>query len=183
MKVRKAVNSFGTKLIGAIEKVTISSGIAGTVLLVLILILMLAEIVYRALTQQTLGFTWDFSTWAMAGLYFLAAPDAQRTGEHIRVGALLELLPPKLARLLDFASTLAGIYITVVISYAVGMLAYNSAIGDVRSWSGTNIPLVYPQAMVAVGATIWALQLIARAFRLILSLPGDTRHTELDSVL
>ncbi|MEM8855823.1 MAG: TRAP transporter small permease [Pseudomonadota bacterium] len=162
-------------LVRAIEGVSGFAGGAGAILLGCLFSLMLAEVAARNLFGQSLHVTWELSAYAMAGTFFLAAAATMREGEHVRVGILLELLPDKAARGLDLIVTISAMIIVAYIAYAVGGLTARSLAGDVRSWSGYRIPLAIPQSVLVLGAAILALQLLARALRLLGGFPADRR--------
>ena len=156
-----------------VERVTAAAGALAAILLAALAGMMLAELGARNLLGRSLHVTWELSGYAMGGVFFLGAASALRHGEHVRVGIVLEAADPRAARWIDLAATAAGLLVALYLAVALGALSGRSLAGDVRSWSGFRFPLWAPQALLALGAALLALQLSARAARLALGLPPD----------
>ena len=157
----------------AIERVTAWAGALAALLLAALAGLMLAELAARNLAGRSLHVTWELSAYCMGALFFFGAAAALRHGDHVRVGLLMEVLGPRASRALDFCVTLLGLGVAVYLAWALGGLTFRSLDGNVRSFSGYGIPIGVPQAALAAGVAIFALQLAARAARLALGLPPD----------
>lgn len=127
--------------------------------------LMLSEVVARA-QAQSFSFTWEFSQYAMASIFALAAGPAIRTGVHVRISVLSELLPPRLRGFLDLAANLAALVIVALIIHAMGSKVAASYGRNILATSVTKTPLWIPQAMVLWGLVQFWLDLAARAMRL-----------------
>lgn len=165
-------------LVSFIEGMSEAAGTLAAGLLALLAALMLAELASRNLLGHSLHITWELSAYAMGSVFFLAAPSALRYGDHVRVGVLLEVLGARAARWVDFVVTIAAICVALYLAVSLGALTWRSLSGDVRSWSGYRIPLAIPQSILVIGMALLALQLAARATRLLLGLPGDANRSE-----
>ena len=157
----------------AVERITAAAGALAAVLLAVLAGMMLAELGARNLLGRSLHVTWELSGYCMGGVFFLGAASALRHGDHVRVGIVLEAAGPRTARWIDLAATGAGLLVALYLAFSLGALSARSLVGDVRSWSGFRFPLWAPQAILALGAALLALQLAARAVRLALGLPPD----------
>jgi TRAP-type C4-dicarboxylate transport system permease small subunit len=140
--------------------------------------LMLAEVVKRGFIGGSLAFSWEISTYAMAAMFFLAAGRTLRTGRHVRVSLLLEASGPRLRQLIDMAATLVGLVLAVLIFLSLVNLASASWARGLRSATYTATPLVWPQALMAIGAGQFCLDLGARLIRLLRGLPPQETAPE-----
>lgn len=127
--------------------------------------LMLAEVVARA-QARSFSFTWEFSQYAMAAVFALAAGPAVRTGVHVRISLLSEKLPARGARVLDGAANLAALAIVALLVGAMWTKTATSFERGTLATSVTRTPLWIPQVFVLWGfAQLW-LDLLARLIRL-----------------
>ena len=95
------------------------------------------------------------------------------TGGHVRVSLLTHNIPPKLAAAIDFVATAFALAISSYAAWALILFAWSSYVTGRTSSTIDATPLVYPQAMIALGATLLALQFLARLIRLVLRQPPE----------
>ena len=127
--------------------------------------LMLTEVVARA-QAQSFSFTWEFSQYAMASIFALAAGPAIRTGVHVRISLVTELLPPRARKVFDLVANLVALVVVALIVLAMWSKVGTSFERNILATSVTKTPLWIPQAVVLWGmAQLW-LDLAARALRL-----------------
>ena len=157
-----------------IEGASRFAGALAAVLLVAIVVLMLAEIVFRSSVARSLHFTWEYSTYAMAGVFLLGASYALHCGAHVRVTALLESVPPAAGRWLDWICTVLGLGVASFATQALAVHAWGSYTRGIVSFTINQVPLWYPQALMTLGAGLLALQFVARLIRLSLGAMPDT---------
>ncbi|MEO0387024.1 MAG: TRAP transporter small permease subunit [Pseudomonadota bacterium] len=127
--------------------------------------LMLAEVVARA-QAESFSFTWEFSQYAMAAIFALAAGPAVRTGVHVRISLLSEALPHKGRKYLDLLANLVALAVVAVIVWALWTKVATSFERNILATSVTKTPLWIPQAVVLWGMVQLWLDLAARALRL-----------------
>ena len=156
------------RCIRAADQLALAMAVLAAAALAGIVLLLLAEIVVRSWFDATTGVSWELGVYLMAATVFLGAGWTLRTGGHVRVGLAFEALTPARRRWLDLAASLAGLPIVVLVAVALGDLAWISFARDVRSWYPTQTPLGIPQAAVALGAWVLAIQLAARIGALVL---------------
>ena len=126
--------------------------------------LMLTEVVARA-QAQSFSFTWEFSQYAMAAVFALATGPAIRTGVHVRISLLSDLLPEVLRKWLDSIATVVALVIVAMLVSAMWVKTGTSLERNILATSVTKTPLWIPQALVLWGlAQLW-LDLLARLIR------------------
>jgi TRAP-type C4-dicarboxylate transport system permease small subunit len=86
----------------------------------------------------------------------------------VRVTILLGVLPPTWVRAVDILATLGAIFFSGFLTYALVQFAYGSWSAGSVSFTPTATPLYIPQTVVAVGAALFTLQLLARVVRLLI---------------
>ncbi len=149
------------------------AGYAAALMIVGIAALVLAEILCRNVFNISLTFAWDYSAYMMAGAIFCGAAFTLRTGGHVRVSLLTHNVPPKLAFVIDFMATLFATAISAYAAWALILFAWQSFTSGRTSSTIDATPLVYPQGLIALGATLLALQFAARLVRLIIRQPPE----------
>lgn len=141
--------------------------------------LMLAEVVARA-QARSLSFTWEFSQYAMAALFALAAGPAIRAGVHVRISLVSERLPARAAKMLDVLANLVALVIVALIVGAMWTKVTTSFERNILATSVTKTPLWIPQALVLWGfAQLW-LDLLARLIRRVKDQPYEWRNADAD---
>ncbi len=87
---------------------------------------------------------------------------------------LLANVTPAIARILEMVSTTIGLGFASFFTYAMGHFAMRAYLTDERSLA-SDTPLWFPQACVAFGALLLALQLLARLGQLLLGEPPEDK--------
>ncbi len=136
-------------------------------------LLMLAEVFSRGFLATSLAVSWEFSSFAMAGVFLLGAGPALRRGSHVRVTLAQGFLGPQGQRWLNIAATVVGIALALLVLISFWSLFANSWARGLRQSSYTNTPLIYPQALAVLSAAQLVLDLCARTIRLWLDLPAE----------
>lgn len=139
----------------------------GAALLVVLLALNgLAEIVSRALFNYSLPFALEYGTYMLGLVMFLGLGWALREGAHIRLSLLPGHIPPRYKRAFEALLTLIGLAISLYASVAIVQMTIRTAELGTVSFYPTKTPLVYPQALFALGAVTLTLALLARLIRI-----------------
>lgn len=155
------------RAISFIDMLSDLGGIAGALSLLGILVSIASEIIARNVLGISLHFSWDLAGYLMGTCFLLASAAALKGGSHVRVTALLEVIPPALARWLEMFSCLVGIVICVMLSWALIDMAWLSGMRQSTAATAFRVPLVYPQSALAAGAVLLTLQAAAQLLRLI----------------
>ena len=129
--------------------------------------LILAEIVVAFVARfvpsmpSGIGIAWEYSAYLMGGAFLLGSGMTLRAGQQIRVELLLRAGGGRFTRFLEMASCVVGSLITVFLAWTlIEMTMRTYGFGEVSQDSFT--PLWIPQAVLAVGATVLALQMLTR---------------------
>ena len=142
-------------------------------LIVGIAALILAEIFSRAVLNLSLSFAWEYAAYFMGAAVFLAAAFTLRSGGHVRVSLLSNSVPARMAKAIDMAATLFAAAIAVYVAYALLAFSWQAHVSGSTSPTIDEVPLVYPRGVMAIGALLLAVQMIARALQNLMSLPPE----------
>lgn len=161
----------GKGVVAALQAASDRLSLAGAFLAVLCMItmtfLVLAEIVLAGLSKvilvlpSTTHIGWEYSGYLMGACFLLGAGMTFRAGLQIRVEILLRAGKGRYARALETVSTFAGATVAVFVAIALVRFALRTwGYGEVSQDSLT--PLWIPQAVLALGSVIIALQMTVR---------------------
>ena len=128
-----------------------------------IVVLITVEMASRLLFGRSFGEAWVYSTYLLAVALFCGLAHAAAGEGHIRVELLASRLSASSARRLDGLVSLVGTAIALLLTFALGRLAWRSFVGGTVSFTPDQTPLFLPQSLVAAGAGLLALQLLLRA--------------------
>ena len=131
----------------------------------LLMILVVADITGRYLFNSPVPMAYEFGSFMLVFIVFLALASTQRAGAHIRVEFVTLRLPPRARTCLD------------VLAYCLGILVYATILWRGFGWAWTswqvgdyvagliNIPRYPSQFAVPLGAAILCLQFVADVAR------------------
>jgi TRAP-type C4-dicarboxylate transport system permease small subunit len=139
--------------------------------------LMLAEVVARA-QARSFSFTWEFSQYAMAAIFALAAGPAIRTGVHVRISLLFGALPARAGKRLDVAANAVALVIVAMIVLAMWTKVTTSFERNILATSVSQSPLWVPQAVVLWGMVQLWLDLFARIVRRVTDRAFEWRNAD-----
>lgn len=131
----------------------------------------LLEIVLRLLGRSTFVLD-EMVGYAVAGATFLSLGYAFEHSSLVRVGLLIERLSGPKRRALELLCGVVTCAITAGIARVIAKTALRSFERGRTSSSVAEIPLWIPEAICAVGLSIFALQVAAFVLRQALDLPG-----------
>ena len=155
-----------SRILSVIDTASKIAGAFAAMMFVAIAVLILAEVVMRSAFDISLVFAWEYSTYLTAGGILCGAAFTLRSGGHVRVSLLSANVPPGAARAVDVVCTLFAIWIAAVLAYSMTEFALRSLLAGSTSPTVVAMPLVIPQSVVALGAVLLLLQLVARLVRL-----------------
>ena len=142
-----------------------------------IAIVIISEIIARSVFNYSFSFAWEYSAYAMGIAMFCGAAFTLRTGGHIRVSLLQSILPNGAIYGVDIVCTVLGVLISGILAYSLSMLAWGSFLSGSTSPTISATPLIIPQGLIAFGAGLLALQMLARLIRLILKESPEDNST------
>lgn len=141
--------------------------------------LMLTEVVARS-QASSFSFTWEFSQYSMAAIFALASGPAIRTGVHVRISLLSEILPTGARKWLDVVANIVALAIVALIVSALWTKVSISFERNILATSVTKSPLWIPQAAVLWGLVQLWLDLLARLIRRATDRPYEWRKADAD---
>jgi TRAP-type C4-dicarboxylate transport system permease small subunit len=155
------------RLLRLIDGICLAAAWTAAALLAGLFCLSLGEILLRNLFGSSLAISVEYAGYMVAASLLLGSGWTLGAGGHIRVGLVGARLAPALAWALEVAATVFSLALVAYLSWA--MLAYAAASGadGVVSYFPSATPLVYPQALLALGPVVLGLALIARLIRLL----------------
>lgn len=117
-----------------------------------------ADVLGRKFVGMSSGVTDEFGGYALAlgGLWALAF--GLTTGGHVRIDILLPKFPRRAQMLLNYAALLLMAVFAAIVAFYAWKVALESLATDARAMSFLRTPLVVPQAVMALGFTMLALQ-------------------------
>ena len=163
-------------LLDAIDRLGRLDGWIGAACLITLTLLMLAEITVRALSNfiswvpADIPVAWEYSSYLMAACFTFGAAMTLRAGGHIRVTLVLGRLAPAPRRLMEIAASLVA---TLFVGFlAIAMVRFSwSAFERGQTSISSGTLLWIPEAVIAFGMTLLALQFLARFIQALLGLP------------
>lgn len=148
-----------------LDALYLSAGIAAAISMVVILLIILAQMAFRALGIAFPGST-DYAGYFMAQTSFLAFAHALNRGAHIRVGLLLNALG-RHRRWAEIWCLAIGSFIGVWFAWhAASAVRVSRMLGDVSQGQDAT-PLWIPQLGMAIGSAIFAVALLDHLWRAI----------------
>ena len=155
------------RIIAAIAWLTDLGGGLAALSLLGIFVLIGSEIISRNILAQSLHFSWDLSGYLMGVCFLGASAAALKSGSHVRVTALLEVLPARAVRVIEHAACLVGLFIAASLTWSLTEAAWLSHLRGTTSATAFRVSLVYPQSALAFGALLLSLQCLAQFLRLL----------------
>lgn len=153
---------------------------AAAACLTALLAIVLCEILVGVLSRlspsfpSSIGFAWEYSAYLMGAAFMLGSGLSLRAGMHVRVELLLASGGRRHARLFEFASAAIGSAFAVTLAWSMVRFALQSYGYDQRS-SESYTPLWIPQAALAAGTVILALQMVVRLLACLVGAPLEDK--------
>ena len=146
-----------TTILEAIDLVGKWCGALAAVLVFGIAILIVAEIVSRAFLGISLSFAWEFSAYFFAASVFLGAAYTMHTGGHVRVALFRGMLSERGQSHHGHRGDHHRCRRVWFLAYSLVVFAWRSFERGSVSPTIDETPLAIPQAAIAFGATLFAL--------------------------
>lgn len=155
------------QLLRGIEVLALVDGWMGVACLASLILLMLAEVSLRALSNLVPGMpssipaAWEYCSYLMAACFTFGAAMTLRTGGHIRVHLIHGNASPALRKSLEIAAAAVGFVSVGFLGISMVRFTWASFTGgQISADSGTV--LWAPQLLVTFGILLLALQMLAR---------------------
>jgi TRAP-type C4-dicarboxylate transport system permease small subunit len=145
-----------------INRLTWISEILSEIALLGLLILVFHEVVVRyALNSPTL-FSVEISEYLLVFVAFISAGWVLKEDRHVRMLAVIDLLPEKARLVADILSSVGVMIFCGVLAWKGGQTTIMAFTGDYHSSSLLNFPLWIPYSLIPLGAFILGFQYIIR---------------------
>jgi TRAP-type C4-dicarboxylate transport system permease small subunit len=136
-----------------LDRLYAAAGSAAAVCLAAIAVVMLAQAGMRELGMLFRGAD-DIVAWLCAATAFLALGHTFRRGELVRIGLLVDHLPPRARRPLALSALAVTVVFAGYMAYAVMRFVYESWKFNEVAQGLIQIPIWIPQMSFALGAAI-----------------------------
>lgn len=164
------------RLLRSIEVMALVDGWMGVACLASLILLMIAEVSLRALSNVFPGIpsaipaAWEYCSYLMAACFTFGAAMTLRTGGHIRVNLIHGNASPAVRKVLEIAAAAVGFVSVGFLGVSMMRFTWTSFVGgQVSADSGTV--LWVPQLVVTFGILLLALQMLARLIQAGYGLP------------
>jgi TRAP-type C4-dicarboxylate transport system permease small subunit len=162
------------------DGLSIAATWAAAACLAALLLIVLSEVLLGVLSRlspifpSSIGFAWEYSSYLMGGAFMLGAGLALRAGMHVRVELLIAMRGHRYARFFETLSAVLGSAFTAVLAGSLIRFAYQAySFNQLSPESFT--PLWIPQSVLALGATILAIQMLVRLVACLLGKPLEDK--------
>jgi TRAP-type C4-dicarboxylate transport system permease small subunit len=136
-----------------------AAGGLAAVCLASIAVVMLAQAAMRELGMLFRGAD-DIVAWLCAGCAFLALGHTFRRGELVRVGLVIDHLPPRLRRAVGMAALAIAVAFVAYMAYAVLRFVYESWQFKEVAQGLIQIPIWIPQMSFVLGALVLLIAVV-----------------------
>jgi TRAP-type C4-dicarboxylate transport system permease small subunit len=142
-----------------LDRLYSASGALAAVCLAGIAVVMLAQAAGREIGFLVRGAD-DIVAWLCAASAFLALGYTFRHGELVRVGLLLERLPPRMRRGAELGLLALAIVFTAYLTYAVVLFVYESWKFNELAQGLMQLPIWIPQMSLVLGSLVFLVALV-----------------------
>lgn len=150
----------------------IGAGIAAVAAALLALIL-ITEVIATSFLEWSQPWAIEYAIYLQCVVLFCGAGWTLRQGGHIRVGILLQALPPGAARLVDMLGTTFATGVVGFASWTLWQQLLRSVEFGSTSYYPMATPIWVPQALLTFGVVLLLLAFVGRLLRLLLGQPAD----------
>lgn len=151
------------KLLRAVERLNIFMGVASGVAIFLITLIVVADVTLRALFGQPVPGATELSTLLMVALVFLGLASVQTAKANFRMEVLIDILPPGIARVVNFMTTVIALIAISIIGWYTAQEAFHALSVKEMSYGAVSFPIYPARVIIAVGFILLALQLLIDA--------------------
>jgi len=158
------------------------SNLAGHVsgwIIILIITLTMVEVVTRYVFRQPLILCDEFGGYSLFAICFLGLSYCARENGHIRITFVVERMPSQVGNWIRVITLLLALLYAGVASKVSWDFLAASFQRNMRSNSWLMTPLKWPQMVLPVGFTLFALVLLVQVFQTIRKIKEDQRIEEL----
>lgn len=147
------------------DKLSEVAGYISALFMIFIVVLINVEIIVRSFFDSSTYIADEFSSYFLVAVVMLGLAYALKENAHIRVEVIRGKLPQNAQRIVDIVATVAGLVLTVFITYHAVVMVWDSYSLEITADSISETPLYLPQLMLPAGLVLFAVQLIATLIR------------------
>jgi C4-dicarboxylate transporter DctQ subunit len=130
--------------------------------LVALLLLVFHEVIVRYLLDRPTQFSVEISEYLLVFVSFMCAGWVLREDRHVRMLALVYILPEKTQLLFDMLASVMVTTFCFILTWKGGQTVIMAFTGGYHSSSLLNVPLWIPYSFIPLGALALGLQSIVR---------------------
>jgi TRAP-type C4-dicarboxylate transport system permease small subunit len=146
----------------AIERLSWFSEILAEMALMGLLSLVSHEVFVRYVLDKPTIFSVEISEYLLVFVSFMSIGWVLREDRHVRMLALVQILPKKVQLALDIVTSLLAVLFCGVLTWKGGQTAFMAYVGDYHSSSLVNFPLWIAYSFIPFGALVLGLQFMVR---------------------
>ena len=132
----------------------------------LLILAMSVWITYDVLTRYFLDYSspwsFDLSEYALVWITFLGAPWVLLQDRHVRIELLVDVLSPKVQRILGIVVCLIAIVTCAVLAWRTGLAALQYLDRNVMMPRIWRIPRIWPYSIIPIGSVLLMLAFVLR---------------------
>lgn len=151
-------------------KISYATGYLAGITLLGIIVLTMIEVVSRYVLQNPLILSDEIGGYALVAVTFLGLAHCGQTKGHIRITFLVERLEPLTAGRVRVVTLLLGVVFVTVAAWVSWQFLGDSFARGMRSNSMLMTPLKWPQMVMPIGFTLFALVLLGQFAKAMLNL-------------
>jgi TRAP-type C4-dicarboxylate transport system permease small subunit len=155
------MRTFVARLDRPLSRVSRWGGNLGAVLIVVTAAIITMNCIARYVFNWPLMFVDEYSCYMLVALVYLGLGATLRAGKHVYVDMFVGKLPAPLQRAMSIATMGLGILPLAIMSWYSWKSFWSIYTGNIVSLTPLQTPLWVPYLMVAVGLTIFLLDMIA----------------------
>lgn len=157
-----------------IDRMNFAGAVFAAAALCLLALLLIVEVATTGLVNYSQPWAVEYASYLLAAAMLCGAGWTLGDGGHMRVRFVSAERSPRIARVLEYVASLAGLAMAAFIAAAlIGMALRSHQLGS-RSYFPMQTPLVWPQLVVASGFVLLTLGFVARLIRLALGEEFET---------
>ena len=154
------------RFLTAIDRVCDIGGFIAALAAAILAVMLIIEVGLTSFAAMSQPWAVEYSGYLLSAILFAGSGWTLRQGGHIRVNALIAILPYRARRAFDLAATTFAIGLLFYVAVAVSHYALRSFEFGTTSYYPTRTPLFYPQALLALSFWILLLAFVARFLRI-----------------
>ena len=147
-------------LLALLDSVTHAMALAGGAVFLAVSFYITVDVVGRKFFGRSTAVTDEMGGYALAFGSMWALAWTLRSGGHVRIDVILPKLPPVPRNVLDYLAMAVMILFAVMVATYSWTLAYESFDTDARAMSFLRTPVFVPQALLALGLSVLALEAV-----------------------